>query len=140
MATKLSSDDLFDLSEAFHKLSMSIGQYRFDNADTLTKKQGRQLEGIQWTLFNMSSDLNAQSGLAKIKALDDEISTLMDATARMGNAVKKITTVRKTITISTRAVALGGAIYVAVSTGNVGGVFDTAQKLIDAIAEKPETT
>ena len=39
MAKKLSADEVFELAKSFHKLSNQVGDYRFDNWDTLESEE-----------------------------------------------------------------------------------------------------
>ena len=61
----LTSADAFNLSKAFHDLSVSIGEFRFANWDTLSDDNRRTLEDEEWSLLNASSDMVTKAvGLA----------------------------------------------------------------------------
>ena len=129
MSNQLSAKDYFDLSRAFHDLSVTIGNYRYAHVDELTPSQRTDLEAKQWTLFNTSSDLNAKSVVLKMKLLDADLQTLKSCTTAMKDAAKKISDIKHAIAIATKAVAFGGAIYLAASTGNVGALVAAASAL-----------
>ncbi len=133
MSTQLSSQDVFDLSKSFHDLSTALGDFRYSNWDALTPPQRTDLETKQWTLFNMSSDLNAKSVVLKAKLLDADIQTLKSCVADMQAAAQKIKDVKHAIAIAAKAVAFGGAVYLAGSTGDVGTMIAAATSLIQEI-------
>lgn len=133
MEKELSANDAFELSKAFHKLSSVLGHYRYDHWDNLTASQRNDLESKQWTLFNISSDLNAKSVLLKIKLIEPDLQTLQSATDAMHAVTQKIQDIKHAIRIATKAIAFGGAIYVGASTGNVGLIVSAASDLISEI-------
>lgn len=133
MSRGITAEEVFELSKAFHTLSVILGNYRYDHWDDLSAKQRSDLEDNQWTLFNTASDLNARSVLIKIKLIEKEIDVLKDATSSMQAAAKKIQDIKHAISIATKAVAFGGAIYVAASTGNIAVLIPAASALIKEI-------
>lgn len=128
------SGELSRLSTAFLVLSNNVGNYRVAHIRTLTAVQQASLESKQWTLFNMSSDLNA---LAAEQILTD-LSTCTEGLEKCAEAMKKsidrIQDIRKVVGIVVNAVALGGTIYTAVSTGNVSAIGAAAEKLVSSIS------
>jgi hypothetical protein len=133
MSEYLSSQDLFNLSKSFHGLSGALGDYRYSNWDTLTPSQRDKLEDMQWTLLNTSSDLNSKSGILKVKLLEADIEILRSCTADMQKAIKKISNIKRVINIASMAVAFGGSIYLAASTGNVVSMIAAAKSLVQEI-------
>lgn len=135
MGTKLTPDDMFNLSQAFHKLSNVLGDYRFANWNALTSEQRDDLEAKEWTLFNTSSDLNAKSVVLKAELLNDQLETIKDCTKKMQDVTQDIASAKKAIAIAAKAVAFGGAIYVTASTGDVALLAAAAKSLIQEIIE-----
>lgn len=133
MEKELSANDLFELSKAFHNLSSVLGHYRYDHWDELTPSQRSDLENKQWTLFNMSSDLNAKSVLLKVKLIEQDLQTLQSAANAMQAVAQKIQDIKHGIRTATKAIAFGGAIYLGASTGNVGLIVSAASDLISEI-------
>jgi len=133
MSNELSPDEVYELSKSFHDLSVTLGNFRYDNWNNLTPVQRNDLEAKQWTLFNTSSDLNAQSVILKIKLLDSDIQILKNCTDAMKESADKINSVKQAIVIATKAVAFGGSLYIAASTGNITAMIDAAQNLYDEI-------
>ena len=81
----------------------------------------------------MSSDLNAKSVVLKVKLLDADIQTLKSCVADMQAAAQKITDIKHAIAIAAKAVAFGGAIYLAASTGDVNVMIAAAASLMQEI-------
>jgi cob(I)alamin adenosyltransferase len=133
MSTQLSAQDLFNLSKYFHDLSTALGDFRYSNWNALTPSQRTDLENKQWTLFNMSSDLNAKSVVLKVKLLDADIQTLKSCVADMQASANKIADIKHAIAIAAKAIAFGGAIYLAASTGDVAAMIAAATSLIQEI-------
>lgn len=131
--SKLSKNDLFELSKGFHNLSVTIGNFRFYNWNELTKSQRDNLEALQWTLFNTSSDLNAKSVQLKMSMLADDIAVLKSSTVAMQAAAEKISDVKHAIRIATKALAFGGALYLAASTGNITALVESGKALVNEI-------
>ncbi len=133
MASKLSSDDVFTLSKSFHDMAVTVGNYRFDHWDQLTSAQRSRLESEQWTLLNTSSDLNAQSVLLKIQAMESELQTLQGAAAAMTSVANKLDSIKKALTVAASAVAFGASLYMAGSTMNLDAAIAAANNLVGAI-------
>ena len=133
MSKQLSAQDIFGLSKAFHELSVTIGKYRYDHWDELTPAQRTDMEAKQWTLFNTSSDLNAQSVVLKVQLVENDLKALQLCAKAMTEAADKIADVKHAISIVTKAVAFGGTLYLAASTGNVGALIAAASALVTEI-------
>jgi hypothetical protein len=116
-----------------HNLSSAIANYRYAHWNDLTQSEQSDLEKNQWELFNLSSDLNAKSALLKIKLIEQDLLTLQSATSAMQSVTQQIQDIKRGIRIATRAIALGGAIYMGASTGNVGLIVSSASDLINEI-------
>lgn len=133
MSTQLSAQDMFDLSKSFHDLSTALGDFRYSNWDTLTPAQRADLETKQWTLFNMSSDLNSRSIVLKVKLLEADILVLRSCTADMQAVVQKIVDIKHAVAITTKAIAFAGAIYLVASTGDIAAMIAAATSLAQEI-------
>ena len=131
MPTKLSADDIFELSKAFHELFCALGKFRYENE--MMPQQYSDLEGMQWTLFNMACDLNAKSALRKIDLLQDQLNKLKSCTEKMKMAVERINEIKRAIGIGAKAVAFAGAIYLAIYTGNVDALISAGDSLVNEI-------
>ena len=127
---KLSADQAFELADKFHDISVSVGNYRFDQWDDLTPSQRKRLEDLQWTLMNYSSDFIAQAINLIVDDLQESLKKITDATAEANAAIAKIKTVSKVIAIGAAATVLGAAIM----SGNADGALKAAEDLVQAVA------
>lgn len=128
---KLTKDETMSLQESFHELFVAVGKFRIDNKkkQNLPKKKDTELEELQWSFFNISSELNAASVLMKTALLDDDLKTLTQATKAMKSAAAKINNIKKWIRIGGKAIAFGAAIM----TGQVPATVEAGRDLIDEI-------
>lgn len=129
----LNPEELFELSKSFHELSVIVGNYKYAHWKDLSAKQRSDLEDLQWTLFNTASDLNARSLFIKVKLTEQDISVLKAASSSMQTATEKIQNIKHIINISAKAIAFGGALYAAASTGNISVIIPVASALIKEI-------
>jgi len=107
---KLTSDQAFVLAQAFHDLSVEIGNFRFRVHQDLTPAQRQRLQDQQFDVLNTSSQLNALSISLALDDLQETLDDISAATTRMNKAIKKLKDIQKVIAIATAAVTLGGAI------------------------------
>jgi hypothetical protein len=125
----LSSADAFKLSRSFHDLSVSIGQYRFGNWETLSEDERRTLEDEEWSLLNASSDMLTKAVGLTLDESDPTGQKVQAATTAAAKAVKTLKEVGKVINVAAAAVGLAAAI-VAKDPGaiakNSKAVFDAA--------------
>ncbi len=126
---KLSADQAFELADRFHNISVSVGNYRFDEWDNLTPSQRKRLEDLQWTLMNYSSDFIAQAINLIHDDLQGSLKRITDATSEANAAIAKIKTVSKVIVIGAAATVLGAAIM----SGNADGALKAAEDLVQAV-------
>lgn len=130
MGAQISAQGVFELSQAFHDLSVALGNFRYANWNELTPEQRTDLEAKQWTLFNTSSDLNAKSVVLKVELIEAQLQVLMSCTAGMKASAEKISDIKHAIGIAAKAVAFGGTIYLAASTGDIGAMLAAATSLM----------
>lgn len=130
---KLTADDAFELSKWFRDLSTELGDYRYDNWKKLTPKQRQDLENVEWSLLNHSSDmLTAAVGLVLDEA-DASVDQLRKATARARKAVKTLTTVRRIVDVATAAVGLSAAVL----SKDLGAIGKNAKSLFEVATADP---
>lgn len=107
---KLTADQAFALAQAFHGLSVEIGNYRFRVHAELTPAQRKRLEDLQFDVLNGSTQFNALSISLELDDVQGTVDDIHAATTRMNKAIKKLQTAQSVIKIATAAVTLGGAI------------------------------
>jgi hypothetical protein len=123
MTTKISADQARELARAFREVSVQLGNYRFNNWNSLTPKQRQELEDLEWALLNYSSDLIT---LAVGLTLDDSKASLdriQKATTQAKEAIETIKNIKKAIIIAGAVIKLGAAI-VTKNPGMIGSAVD----------------
>ena len=135
---KNSVDDTKDLAKCFREVSVSLGNYRFNNWIKLSDQDRSSIEGMEWTLLNYSSDFITQAvGLI----LDDakaNLSQIQRAMDRANKAISKIRTVKKVFAIGASAAGLGAAIVVAAVTKDPGSIGAALGNLLETIKKDSE--
>lgn len=126
---KLSSDQAYEFANEFHDLSVAVGNYRFDQWDDLTAAQRKQLEDLQWTLMNYSSDFTAQALNFVVDDLQGTVDKITAATANANKAIANIKLVSQVLAIATSATVLGAFIM----SGNADGALKAADNLLQAV-------
>src|SRR6266850_1473999 len=123
----LSSADAFKLSKAFHDLSVSIGEYRFANWNTLSDDNRRTLEDEEWSLLNASSDMITKAVGLTLDASDPTGQNVQGATVAAQKAVKTLKEVGKVISVAA-AVGLAAAIV----SKDPGAIAKNSKAVFDA--------
>ena len=109
---KLTSDQAYELSEQFTLFSEAIENYRYENWDDLSEEERTELERIEWSLMNASSEMVTTAIDLTLDETELSFQQLCATTQKAQDAIKKINTVRKVINIAATAVSLAGAILV----------------------------
>jgi len=109
---KLTSDQAYELSEQFTLFSEAVENYRYENWDDLSEDERTELERIEWSLMNASSEMITTAIDLTLDETELSFQQLCATTEKAQDAIKKINTVRKVINIAASAVSLAGAILV----------------------------
>ncbi|UCH82548.1 MAG: hypothetical protein JSW50_08660 [Candidatus Latescibacterota bacterium] len=109
MAT-LSAAQARDLARLYHELATTLGRYRFDNWDDLTKARRASIEAIERSLLSASSDFTVIAINLALDDVDPVLKRIKRVTKRMTAAVKKLKRTDKVIRMAEAAVKLTGAI------------------------------
>ena len=126
---KLTSQEAFLLAKSFRDLSVSLGDYRFENWDQLTDKQRKAIEDAEWSLLNASADIRTVAVGLVLDETQLSYENLQQTTSDAKQAVGFLENVRKVIGIAAAAVSLAGAVI----SLDYGAIVKTAKGLYDAI-------
>jgi hypothetical protein len=107
---KLTANQARDLAQSFRSVSVSLGDYRFANWDSLTKAQRDAIEDAEWTLLNYSSDFVTQAVGLTLDDTKASLKNIQDTTTKAKKAVETIKTIKKVIVIAGAVIKLGAAI------------------------------
>jgi len=122
---KLKADDARDLARHFHAVAVAIGEHRFSNWDNLSRTARAELESMEWTLLNDSSDMTTRAIVLQVEDMSDALDGIRKATKKLSKAAAGIQSARSAIRIGSNAIALAAAIV----TGNAGAIADAIAKL-----------
>lgn len=125
---KLTVDEARDLARLYYELATALGEFRFDNWDSMSQAQRTELESLEWSLLTQSSDMTTR---AIDLATDDMRASLKEisrATKNLTRAVKRVSAVKNALNIATKALTLGSAIF----TGNAIAIAKAASSAIAA--------
>jgi hypothetical protein len=126
---KLTAEEAFLLSKSFRDLSVSLGDYRFENWHRLTEKQRKAIEDAEWSLMNASADIRTVAVGLVLDETQLSYEKLLKTTSDAKNAVGFLENVRKVIGIAAAAVSLAGAVV----SLDFGAIVKTTKGLYDAI-------
>ncbi|WKN44624.1 hypothetical protein [Tunicatimonas pelagia] len=106
----LTAEQVKELSKQFFRIVTSLGQFREDNWETLTKSQHQKLSHLQRSIYSYSDDLLALSSVLKLKEVDSELTEMNQVTDEVHQALQNTQRVEKVIGIAAKVVMLGGAV------------------------------
>ena len=106
----LSSDQAFQLAKQFSDIARELTEYRMSNFAELTPDQRNQLEGLEFSIRNFSSDFVALSIKLELDDLDGALRDIKGATDKMKNAIGNLEKVNKILKVATTVVTIGAAI------------------------------
>jgi len=107
---KLTSQQANQLSNNFLGLAQAIGDYRFKNWSSLSRKDNQHLASFQWSLLNHGEDMLAFSATLVFNEVAESLATIQALTDNIQNTIIKLQAVQKVIDIAACAVTLGAAI------------------------------
>lgn len=126
----LTLEDAREIANSFRKLSSELGDYRFSNWNSLSEKERRRIESLEWTLLNYSSDMTATAIKIATDRIQEEVQNIKSATQHLQNAIDRTENVKKVIGIATKTVTLAASI----STGNVVAIKEASDSLLEEFA------
>lgn len=130
-STKLTSEQAFQLSQAYSQLREAVGNYRLDNWNQLTPAQRQKLEDYEWTLATNASDFLQKSVVLLLTAPETQqaVNNIVATTKDLVEAVKTLQGINKIFGVLTAAFTLGGAII----SGNPIAIAQAIEGAIKAI-------
>jgi hypothetical protein len=111
--TILTDDQMQQLAQSFHDISVAIGQVRLDAIKagaSLTDAAIVQLQGNVFSLKNISDNLAVQSANLTLQNVDQILSQISSATQAADHALDKLANIDKAVQIASAVIVLGAAI------------------------------
>jgi hypothetical protein len=122
------------LAQEFHDIAVTIGQYRIQQAGTLTGGQQYNLQSLQAQCIQYSTHFIALGMFAEEDDLDATLSETANSTAKAKQAIATVAVVDKVLQIATAAAILGASI----ASENPSAVASGIQGLGTAIGSHAE--
>lgn len=113
VGTTLTDDQMQQLAQAFHDISVAIGQLRLDAIKTgasLTDSRIVQLQGYVFSLKNVSDNLAVQSANLTLQNADQVLNQISVATQTADHALDRLASIDKAVQIASAIIVLGAAI------------------------------
>ena len=123
----ISADDARQLASDFHDLAVSLGNYKFSHWDELTPAQRTNLDNLQWTLMNYSSDFSTQAIQISLDDIKGSLASIKKSTDAAKDALSKIIAINKVVGIASAAAVLAASI----TSGSPTGIATAAKGLFD---------
>jgi hypothetical protein len=109
----VTDDQMQQLAQSFHDISVAIGQIRLDAIKagaSLTDSNIVQLQGYVFSLKNISDNLALQSANLTLENADQALKQISLATGTANRALVKIARIDKAVQIASALIVLGAAI------------------------------
>lgn len=107
---KLTKEEARQLAKSFRDISVSLGDFRFDNWANLSEKERKTIEDTEWKLLNYSSDFTTQAVGLILDDAKGSLKSLQQAVAKAKESVAKIKVVKNIIIIAVSIMELGAAV------------------------------
>lgn len=111
--TTLTDDQMQQLAQDFHDISVAIGQVRLDAIKAgaaLTDPGIVQLQGYVFSLKNVSDNLAVQSANLTLQNADQALQQISLATKTADHALDRLANIDKAVQIASAIIVLGAAI------------------------------
>ncbi len=111
--TTLTDDQMQQLAQSFHDISVAIGQVRLDcikSGASLTDPGVVQLQGYVFALKNISDNLAVQAANLTLQNADQALQQISLATQTADHALDKLARIDKAVQIASAVIVLGAAI------------------------------
>jgi hypothetical protein len=131
---KLTSEQANQLSNNFLGLAQAVGDYRFQNWNTLSKKENQHLASFQWSLLNHGEDILAFSTVLVLDEVSESLATIQSLTDKIQNTITRLEDIQKVINIAAAAVTLGAAIV----SKDTKAISESLKTLVEAAKTKEE--
>jgi hypothetical protein len=125
---KLTSQQANELANNFLALAQSIGDYRYQNFETLSKPQNQKIRDLHWSILNYADDLYTLSATLVMDDVQTSLTSIGAVTTQIKATYKTLQNVQKAINVATSVVTLGASILSKnpqVIADSIGGLVGT---------------
>lgn len=107
---KLTSAQANALANDFLGLAQAIGDYRFENWNTISKSQNQQLGELQWSILNYGEDILALSTVLVMDDVKASLDQIDNITLEIKSTIQQLKNVQKVINVASAIITFGGAV------------------------------
>ncbi len=125
---KLTSQQANELANNFLALAQAIGDYRYQNFDTLSKPQNQKIRDLHWSILNYADDLYTLSATLVMDDVQSSLTSIGAVTTQIKATYKTLQNVQKAINVAASVVTLGASILSKnpqAIADSIGGLVDT---------------
>ncbi len=106
----LTSQQINELADYFFDMAQSLGAFRRQQFDTLSKQQNKEIKDLQAAIINCADKLYTLSAISVIDDVRSSLSVIGKLTIQIKMTYQTLQDIQKGINIATSALNLGKAI------------------------------
>ena len=125
---KLTSQQANNLANNFLGLAQAIGDFRYNNWNSLSKAENQRLGNFQWSILNNGEDILALSTVLVMDDVQTSLTQINNVTTQIKGTISTLQNVQKGINLAAAIVTLGAAI-----------ISKNPQSIVDAISGVVDT-
>ena len=107
---KLTSQQASNLSNNFLGLAQAVGDFRYNNWNSLSKEENQKLGEYQWSILKYGEDILVISTNLIMNDAQSSLTQINNVTLQIKGTVQKLHNIQKGITVAAAIVTLGDAI------------------------------
>ncbi|MBP8192325.1 MAG: hypothetical protein KAX69_01890 [Chitinophagales bacterium] len=107
---KLTTQQANELANNFLAMAQAIGEYRYQNFDSLSKIQNQKIRDLHWSILNYADDLYTMSATLVLNDVEESLSTIGLITEQMKDTYKHLQNIQKAISVAASVITLGASI------------------------------
>uniref|UniRef100_UPI004048E60F hypothetical protein n=2 Tax=Flavobacterium sp. TaxID=239 RepID=UPI004048E60F len=123
----LTSQQANELANNFLALAQAIGDYRYQNFDTLSKPQNQKISDLHLSILNYADDLYTLSATLVMDDVQTSLTSIGAVTTQIKATYKTLQNVQKAINVAESVVTLGASIL----SNNPQAIADSIGGLVD---------
>ncbi|MFD2936614.1 hypothetical protein [Spirosoma flavum] len=127
---KLTVDQARTLSRSYFDLAKTLGEYRFENFDTISPAKRKLIEEFERTLLNASTTFTAIAITISLTELEPVLARIDEVTKQIEANINQLQKIDRVIKIAGAAVQLSGAIL----SGNPEAILKAANDSVALFA------
>jgi hypothetical protein len=106
----LTSKQANRLAEEFYLLALSIGDFRYENWDTLSLEENKKLSGIQAEILRTGEDILALSTTLVMDEVGETLEKITSITSDIKGTISSLRAIQKGMDTAAAILALGSSI------------------------------